>query len=161
MRTSTNRLAFAAILAVVVVTPALTGGLDRYAPLVPPQPVVVEHEFKLKGGGQVDFDAGTLSLAGQATHVGRVTFEGTLVPGTDEYSGTMFGQNGETCNADVTFVELASGEFALALYFSTMSTHTSFVRGEGAGTVQLDEDDMFAVEIHGTLFTCGGRRCLD
>ena len=137
-----------------------SAGLSDVSPFAP-QPLFIEHEFKLKGGGQVDLDAGTMSLAGQASHIGRLTFEGTLVPGTGRFHGTMFGQNGEGYNADFTLDQPVPGVYALTMTFSTQSTHSDFVRGVGTGPVHMDQDNMFTVEIDGTLFKCGGVRCLD
>src|SRR5262245_58240722 len=152
MRLPRLGLAFISVLALTADTSVMHG-----AP-----PLEVQSQFKLKAGGQVDLEGGTLTMAGQMSHVGQFTCEGTFDAATWTFYGTLTDRSGDTANFDMTLVAESDGVYTAIIVFSTQSTHNNFIRGVGSGLLRMDQDFMFTVEIEGPIYKvpCPANSCL-
>jgi hypothetical protein len=124
------------------------------------QLIVNEFALKLKAGGQIDYDAGTMSLAGQSSHLGRFTGEGPFDTATSTFSGILSGSSGEWVNATIALVEQSPGEFTVSLVFVGLASYGHLTSGIGTGTLHMDQDFMFTMEIEGTMQKCRADVCL-
>jgi len=156
-------LAFVFILAFAAVrTPGTYGGSAQSSSgdVSAQQLIVIESAFKLKAGGQIDFDAGTMTLAGQSSHMGQFTGEGSFDAATWTFTGTLVDGSGVGSNVSMTLVEQTPGEFAVTMRFLGSLSHSNLVSGIGVGTLHMDHDFMFTVEVEGTLQKCLAKYCL-
>jgi hypothetical protein len=156
-------LAFVFVLAFAAAgTPGTYGQTARFSDgdMSAQQLNIIESAFKLKAGGQIDFDAGTMTLAGQSTHMGQFTGEGTFDAATWTFSGTLFDGSGAGVNVSMTLVEQTPGEFTVTMTFLGRLSHSNLVSGLGIGTLHMDQDFMFTTDIEGTLQKCLAKYCL-
>jgi hypothetical protein len=120
--------------------------------IAPAQPA--ESPFKLKAGGQFDLATATVSFAGHATHLGQFTATGTVDPSTFGVTGTMTGASGDTLNYSAFVEPQPSGEILFHLNFVGGPGRLFLATGEGTGTITLDADFMFTLDIEGTFRKC-------
>jgi len=132
-----------------LVTP--DGGVKVHVFPAPPPSVSA---FKLKAGGQFDLGTGTATFAGQATHVGQFTADGTFDPVTLAIQGTITAQSEDTLNYAATFEPQPSGEITVHMTFVGGPGRLFNATGEAFGTLTLDADFMFALDLEGTFRKC-------
>ena len=126
----------------------------------PQQFVVNEMEFKLKAGGQIDFDDGTMELAGQSTHIGQFACQGTLNAATWTFTGVMSDGNGPFANVAITLVAQTTDEYAVTMSFLGYRSTSVLLGGYGTGTLHMDQDFMFTMDVEGRFQKCLARKCL-
>jgi hypothetical protein len=163
MRSATIGLGFVMIFGMAAASaPAAYGQSAEFAvgDPAPLEPVVNEMEFKLRAGGQIDFDAGTMELAGQSTHIGQFTSQGTFDAATWSYSGLLFDANGAFANVEIVFVAQTPGEYAVTISFLGIRSHSVILGGFGTGTAHMDPDFMFTLNVEGRFRKCLARKCL-
>jgi hypothetical protein len=132
-----------------LVTP--DGGVKVHLFPAPPPSISA---FKLKAGGQFDLSTGTATFAGQATHLGQFTATATLDPATLAIQGTMTANNEDSLNFSATFEPQPSGEIAVHMRFVGGPGRLFNATGEAFGTLALDADFMFALDLEGTFRKC-------
>ncbi len=112
--------------------------------------------FKLKAGGQIDLATLTVNFAGQASHLGQFTATGTYDPDALSFQGTMTGASGESVVYTVTLEPQPSGEVSAHLTFVGNPGRKPMLlaRGDGMGTLALDADNMFTLDIEGPIRKC-------
>ena len=113
-----------------------------------------ESDFKLEAGGQVDVEAGTMSLAGQATHMGRLTGEGTFDTTALTFEGVLTDSSGDPTPLSMTLIEQLPGEYAASLRFRGWVSHRFLENAYGAGTLPMDSDGMFTIDVDETYLRC-------
>jgi len=158
------KIAAAAVFALGIAAwaPAAYGQTAQFSDgALPPQSFPVnEMDFKLKAGGQIDFAAGTISLAGQSTHIGQFTYEGPFDAATWTSSGLMADANGYFANVTITLAEQASGEYTVTMSFIGIRSRSVLLGGYGSGPLHMDQDFMFTMDVEGRFQKCLLRKCL-